>query len=185
MRIQSQKKSFGRRALWAVAPLVAGLALGGAFFGGGAGALAASPSARGQITQDARFWQQLVSIFKPAGPAPFNLRSMSDHRLYMLRSGYILALHFDSMNLARARNLNWIALGVPGVFTKADQARVTRQFGPGFSHFHDLIHDTHGGKLGAKGAWFLHIGVRDFTSPWGKVRAGQIDPNFMPTPPRS
>ncbi len=187
----TQTKTLRKRALFALAPLTAGLALGAALLGGGASA--ASPSATDQIRalqakvatlqQNATYWNQLVSIFKPAGPAPFNLRSMSDHRLYMLPSGYILALHFDNMNLAKAKNLNWIALGVPGVFTKADQARVTKEFGPGFTHFHDLVHDTHGGKPGAKGAWFLHIGVRDFTSPWGKVTAGQIDPKFMPTPP--
>ncbi len=191
--VHSKLSARRRSALWLLAPLIVGLAIGAALFAGRGGTAAASPSASQEIAalqgkvaslqQDARFWQQLVSIFKPAGPAPFNLRSMSDHRLYMQPSGYILALHFDNMNLAKAKNLNWIALGVPGVFTKADQARVTMEFGPGFTHFHDLVHDTHGGKPGAKGAWFLHIGVRDFTSPWGKVTAGQIDPRFMPTPP--
>jgi len=28
-------------------------------------------------------------------------------------------MHFDNMNLAKTKNLNWVAMGVPGVFTKA------------------------------------------------------------------
>ena len=184
------RRSFGGRSvLWSAALLAVGLALGAAFLGG-TGAAAGPKNTdvailRAKLTQaqqDVTFWKQLTTVFKPA---PANLRSMQDHRLYMLPSGIIIGLHFDNMNLAKAKNLNWIVFGVPGVFTKADQARVSRQLGPGFTHFHDLIHDTHGGKPGAKGAWFVHTGVRNFTSPFGKVRAGQIDPSFMPTPPRN
>lgn len=177
----------------ALAPLVVGLALGAAFLGGN-GATAASANSpeidalRAKIAtlqQDATFYKELSSVFKPAGAAPFNLRSMSDHRLYVLPSGIIIGLHFDNPNLAKAKNVNWVVFGVPGVFTKADQARVAKQYGAGFTHFHDLKADTHGGKPGAKGAWFVHIGVRDFTSPFGKVTTGAIDSRFMPTPPRS
>lgn len=181
------KRQVRKRVLWSLAPLVAGIALGGAFLGGnGAQAQADSSlaSLRAKLTgtgQDVIFWKQLTTVFKPA---PLRLRSMQDHRLYVLPSGVIIGLHFDNMNLAKAKNLNWVVFGVPGRFTKADQQRVERQYGPGFTHFHNLIADTHGGKPGAKGAWFVHIGARDFRSPFGQVTAGAIDPRFMPTPPR-
>ena len=108
---------------------------------------------------------------------------MTDHRAYMLPSGYLLALHFDNMDLDKAENLNWVALGVPGTFCKKDQQRAEQEFGPGFTHFHDLKADTHGGKPGAKGVWFVHVGVRDFGSPMseGPVSGGEIDSGFMPT----
>lgn len=179
-----------RSAFAAIATLVAGIALGAAAFGAGGGAAATGTSAQrelatlraelGQAQQDAAFWKQLTAVFKPA---PASLRSMQDHRLLTLPSGVILGLHFDNLNLTKAKNLNWVVFGVPGVFTKADQQRVERQYGPGFSHFHDLAHDTHGGAPGAKGAWFIHIGARDFQSPFGTVTTGTIDPRFFPTAP--
>ena len=182
-----------RPVLWLLATLVAGLALGAVLFGGRGSVANAAPAQTrgltaleaklGQAQQDARFWTQLTTVLKPA---PAHLRSMQDHRLYMLPSGIVLGLHFDNMNLAKAKNLNWIVFGVPGVFTKADQQRVTQQFGPGFVHFHDFANDVHGGKPGARGFWFVHIGARNFTSMLGaKVKAGVIDPLMMPTPPRS
>jgi hypothetical protein len=110
---------------------------------------------------------------------------MADHRLLMLPSGVALALHFDNMNLAKAKHLNWVALAIPGRFTKADQARVNRLYGPGFTHFHNFKTDVHGGPAGVEGVWFVHVGARNFTSPFGKVRLGKVDRNFMPTaPPR-
>lgn len=174
------------RRSWKVLPVAAALAVGIALGGGVAGgngtaaAKERNPSTA-ETLRDARFWEQLTDVF---GQAPLHLRSMHDHRLYVLPNGHILGLHFDNMNLARAKNLNWVVFGVPGVFTKADQQRVERQYGPGFTHFHDLKADTHGGKPGAKGAWFVHVGARDFRSPFGRVTAGEIDRRFMPTPPR-
>lgn len=184
------RRSFGGRSVLSGAALLAvGLALGAAFLGGtGAAARSQDPQTAilrarvAQAQQDATFWKQLTTVLKPA---PARLRSMQDHRLYMLPSGIVIGLHFDNMNLAKAKNLNWIVFGVPGVFTKADQLRVMRQYGPGFTHFHDFVADTHGGKPGAKGFWFVHIGARDFQSPFGTVKAGQIDTRFMPTPPKS
>lgn len=185
-------KLSAQSTLWLVAPLIVGIALGAALLGGrGATASAAPAQARdvtsleaklSQTRQDAKYWSQLTSVLKPA---PSHLRSMQDHRLYMLPSGIVLGLHFDNMNLAKAKNLNWVVFGVPGLFTKADQQRVTRQFGPGFVHFHDVVHDTHGGNPGAKGFWFVHIGARNFRSPFGQVKDGVIDATMMPTPPRS
>ncbi len=171
-----------RTALLALASLGIGLALGAALLGSNRASAAAAKTEPqlGTLKQEARFWEQLTTVLKPA---PAHLRSMQDHRLYVLPSGIIVGLHFDNMKLAKAKNLNWVVFGVPGVFTKADQRRVERQYGPGFTHFHDLEADTHGGKPGAKGAWFVHVGVRDFTSPFGKVTAGAIDSRFMPTPP--
>lgn len=184
------RRSFGGRSvLWSAALLAVGLALGAAFLGGtGVAAVSKDPEVAilhadlAQAQEDATLWKQLTTVLKPA---PAHLRSMQDHRLYMLPSGIVIGLHFDNMNLAKAKNLNWVVFGVPGVFTKADQQRVARQYGPGFTHFHDLIADTHGGKPGAKGAWFVHTGARNFTSPFGQVTAGAIDSRFMPTPPRS
>jgi hypothetical protein len=92
-------------------------------------------------------------------------------------------LHLDNMDLSKAENLNWVALGVPGRFCKQEQERVEAQFGPGFTHFHDMANDTHGGAPGAEGVWFVHTAVRDFESPMsgGAVSQG-VDHNFMPTP---
>lgn len=39
----------------------------------------------------------------------------------------------------------------------------------------DLEPDVHGGTPGAKGVWFVHVGARSFTSPFGKVRPGKVD----------
>jgi uncharacterized membrane protein YphA (DoxX/SURF4 family) len=186
--IQMHKHAYSK--VFMFLPLLVGLALGAALFEGHGGTASATPAQARDVAsleatlsrtqQDAKFWMQLTSVLKPA---PQHLRSMQDHRLYMLPSGIILGLHFDNMKLAKAKNLNWVVFGVPGRFTKADLARVTHQFGPGFVHFHDFVADTHGGKAGAKGFWFVHIGARSFRSPFGQVKDGVIDPKMMPTPP--
>lgn len=129
-----------------------------------------------ELQNPARFWQQLTAVM-----APVEMPSMTDHRAYMLPSGVVLATHFDNMDLSQAENLNWMALGVPGKFCKSDQERVEQEFGPGFTHFHDLKNDTHGGQPGAEGVWFVHVAVREFDAPWGHVLSG-VDQNFMPTP---
>ena len=136
---------------------------------------------QGQVSEfqtDSKFWGQLTSLIQPV-----EMPAMTDHRAFMLPdSGTVMALHFDSMDLDQAENLNWVALGVPGVFCKDDQERVEAQFGPGFTHFHDMINDTHGGAPRAEGVWFVHTAVRDFESPMsgGAVSQG-VDHNFMPT----
>jgi hypothetical protein len=181
------------RRLRFAAPLSALVVTGliaAAVFGSSGGAGTANAQAReiarlqAQLSatqQDAKFWQQLVQNFTPAKSLGMN--SMSDHQVLMLPSGLVMALHFDNMSLAKAKNLNWLAVGIPGVFTKADQARVNKLYGPGVTHFHDLKADVHGGKPGTKGVWFIHVGARNFTSPFGKVSSAKIDPNFMPTAP--
>ena len=132
-----------------------------------------------RLQQDSTYWAQLTSALKPV-----EMKSMTDHRAFMLPSGAVIAIHFDNMDLTKAKNLNWVALGIPGKFTKADQERVEQQFGKGFTHFHDMMNDVHGGAPGAEGVWFVHVAVRDFESPisGGTVKAG-IDNKFMPTPP--
>jgi len=127
------------------------------------------------LQQDATYWQQLTAVLDPV-----TLPSMTDHRAYMLPTGVILALHFDNMKLDQAKSLNWVALGIPGRFCKGDQERIEGQFGKGFTHFHNLKNDTHGGIAGAEGVWFVHVGVREFTAPWGPVKPG-VDEKFMPT----
>jgi hypothetical protein len=131
--------------------------------------------------RDARFWQQLTSAFVPA--KKLGLNAMADHLMLRTPGGPVLALHFDNMNLAKAKNLNWVAYALPGAFSRPDQARLNRLYGPGFTHFHDLKTDVHGGKAGTKGVWFVHIGTRNFASPFGRVQAGKVDTNFMPTKP--
>lgn len=167
--------------------VAAGLVVAGVFgsTGGAAtkGPSAASKSQLAQAELDAKFWRQLVGNFK-SGTA-LGLKSMSDHYVMPLEGGLVLGLHFDNTNLAKAQNLNWVAIGIPGVFTKADQARVNKLYGPGVTHFHDPVTDVHGGKPGAKGVWFIHVGARNFTSPFGKVTKSKVDPNFMPTAPPS
>jgi hypothetical protein len=168
-----------------VRPLVVAVALLATACGGDEGGASEAEAAdlRAQLAdtrQDSRYWQQLTSPMKPV-----ELKSMTDHRAYMFPSGYLLALHFDNMELAKAKNLNWVALGVAGTFCAKDQQRVEAGFGPGFTYFHDLEADTHGGKPGANGVWFVHVAVRDFTSPIseGPVEGGKPDSGFMPTPP--
>ncbi len=176
---------FGSRGtVWTFIPVVVAAALLATACGGDGGDASDAEAAdlRAELTdarQDAQYWQQLTSLFEPV-----ELKSMTDHRAYMLPSGYLLALHFDDMDLEKAENLNWVALGVPGTFCKKDHARVEQEFGRGFTHFHDLEADTHGGKAGAEGVWFVHVGVRDFESPMseGPVSGGEIDSGFMPTP---
>jgi hypothetical protein len=107
---------------------------------------------------------------------------MSDHEVFMTPGGLMLALHYDHFDISQAQNLNWVAIGVPGKFTKEDQERIEEQFGPGFTHFHDMMADTHGGPPGVEGVWFLHIAVREFDAPWGPIEPG-LDSNFMPTLP--
>lgn len=128
------------------------------------------------VQQDAKYWTQLSTIFMPV-----DLRSMTDHKAFATPGGLILALHFDNMDLSKTQNLNWVAIGVPGKYTKQDQERIEQQFGKGFTHFHDLKADTHGGQPGAEGVWFMHVAVRNFSAPWGAVKPG-VDNAFMPTP---
>jgi hypothetical protein len=176
-----------RTVSWVFVPMAVVLALlATACGGGGAGESDAEVAdLRSQLAEargNNKYWQQLTSLMEPV-----ELPSMTDHRAYMLPSGHLLALHFDDMELAQAKNLNWVALGVPGTFCKNDQQRVENEYGSGFTHFHDLEADTHGGKPGAKGVWFVHVGVRDFESPMstGPVTGGEVDDGFMPTPPPS
>jgi hypothetical protein len=131
--------------------------------------------------RDARFWKQLTSAFVPA--KKLGLNAMADHLVLKTPGGPVLALHFDNMNLAKAQNLNWVAYALPGRFTRSDQERLNRLYGPGFTHFHDPKTDIHGGKTGVKGIWFVHIGTRNFTSPFGRVQSGKVDTRFMPTKP--
>ncbi len=128
------------------------------------------------LQQDETYWKQLTSVLMPV-----SLKTMTDHRAHMLQSGAVIALHFDDMDLGSAKNLNWIAFGVPGKYCQADQQRTEAQFGKGFTHFHDMKNDTHGGKPGAEGVWFQHTAVREFDAPWGHVTPG-VDLKFMPTP---
>jgi hypothetical protein len=143
--------------------------------------LAALKAQLANVERDAKFWRQLTSAFVPG--RRLGLNSMADHVILRTPGGPVLALHFDNMNLDRAQNLNWVAYALPGRFTRADQARLNRLYGPGFTHFHDLRGDAHGGKLGTPGVWFVHIGTRNFRSPFGQVRSGKVDQNFMPTRP--
>jgi hypothetical protein len=129
-----------------------------------------------KLETDAKFWSQLTAILTPV-----KMPLMTDHRAYMLPSGLVVALHFDNMDLEKAQNLNWVAIGIPGRYWKADQQRVEALYGKGFGHFHDMKNDAHGGEPGAEGVWFVHIAVREFDAPWGKVKPG-IDHNFMITP---
>lgn len=139
---------------------------------GAAGIIAYGASAH---ENDAKYWQQLTGLLKPV-----EMSSMTDHRAYMLPGGLVLALHFDDMDLSKAQNLNWVAVGFPGKFCKADQARLESEYGKGFTHFHSMKNDTHGGEKGEEGVWFVHTAVREFEAPWGNVKPG-VDQNFMPT----
>ncbi len=143
-----------RRFLWLLVPLGIVLAAAIAAVAGRSTASAAPAGVGQQVAQlrsqvdtlrrDARFWRQLSSAFTPG--RSMGLNSMADHSLLVLPGGPVMALHFDNMNLAKAKNLNWVALAIPGRFTKADQARVNRLYGPGFTHFHVFDRDVHAGQ---------------------------------------
>jgi hypothetical protein len=181
--------AIGSRRGWLVALIGAGLTLVAA-----ACAPGPSPEVRAKeqeiaslkaqlatAERDARYWKQLTALLQPV-----EMKSMTDHRAYMLPSGVVIALHFDSMDLSKAENLNWVALGLPGRFCKSDQERVEQEYGAGkgiFTHFHDMKNDVHGGQPGAEGVWFVHVAVREFDSPMsgGRVQPGP-DTKFMPTP---
>ncbi len=137
--------------------------------------IAALESELGAARVDARMWEQLTSLLQPV-----ELKSMTDHRAYALPNGHLIALHFDNMDLSQAENLNWVALGIPGRFCREDQQRIEQEYGSGFTHFHDLAADVHGGEPGVEGVWFVHVAVRDLEAPWGQVSQG-IDAGFMPT----
>lgn len=139
---------------------------------GAAGMLATSATAG---EHDAKYWQQLTALLTPV-----EMPSMTDHRAYMLPSGVIIALHFDNMDIAKAENLNWVAVGLPGKFCKSEQVQLEAKYGKGFTHFHSMKNDTHGGEEAEEGVWFVHTAVREFEAPWGKVSPG-VDTNFMPT----
>jgi hypothetical protein len=183
--------SRNRALLWLLALLALVVAAAVAALVGRSSATAAPAASESQalrsevasLRRDARFWRQLSSAFTPG--KSIGLNSMADHTLLRLPGGLVMALHFDNMNLSKAKNLNWVALAVPGKFTRADQARVNRLYGPGFTHFHNFKEDAHAGPAGMPGVWFVHVGTRNFTSPFGKVKIGRVDRNFMPTrPPR-
>ena len=163
-----------KRISWTTTLLVAGFVLGSVFSNfGGVGVSLAQAQGDARAT---RFWQQLTGLLEPV-PMP----TMTDHRAFMLPGGIVFALHFDNMNLDQAQNLNWVAIGMPGRFCAADKQRIETAYGQGFTHFHDLKNDIHGGAPGADGVWFVHTAVRDFQAPWGPVTKG-VDMNFMPTP---
>ncbi|MBI2846978.1 MAG: hypothetical protein HYX82_03755 [Chloroflexi bacterium] len=177
--------SGGWSSRWMLAPLVVGALFAFAACSQGVSKEEAAAKDRqiqdlqtqlASVQQDSTYWRQLTALMPPV-----ELRSMTDHRAYMLPSGVLLALHFDDMDLNQAKNLNWVAWGVPGRFCKQDQERLEKQYGAGFTHFHDLKGDTHGGAPGAEGVWFVHVAVREFDAPWGHVKPG-VDANFMPTP---
>lgn len=115
--------------------------------------------------------------------------AMPDHKIMELKDGSLIFLHFDKDASEPEAKLMYVGTAVPGVFTKADQERVTEKYGEGFTHFHQkqgALGSTpdanHGGKGGEKGYWFRHIAVTQLDMPWGKVEPG-IDNKFMPTNP--
>lgn len=167
-----------RRVGFSAALLLGGFVLGiTSPFGGHHGA-AHVHAQDAQQAKAAHYWNQLTQLMKPV-----EMPTMTDHRAFMLPSGVVIALHFDNMSLDQAENLNWVALGIPGTFCAADQLRVEAAYGPGFTHFHDMVNDIHGGAPGAQGVWFVHTAVRDFQSMMsgGPVAQG-VDMKFMPTP---
>ena len=130
---EAVRSQFGRRSMvgFIVALVAAGL-LVAAVFGSTGGAATPGNAEAQQVAalnarlagaeQNAKFWQQLVQNFKPA--KSLELNSMADHQVLVLPSGLVLALHFDSMNLAKAKNLNWVAVGIPARVIKRGGASV-------------------------------------------------------------
>lgn len=135
-------------------------------------------------SREAKEMEQLKAAYtaKPLQPA------MVDHLFMDVGDGTYLFLHFDK-EVGKESKLLYVGVAVPGRFTKAEQERVERQFGKGFTHFHQgkncpgaNADACHGGKGGEDGYWFRHVAVDSFKMPWGDVKPG-TDHNFMPTSP--
>ncbi len=62
---------------------------------------------------------------------PVELKLMTDHRAFMLPSG------FDDMRLDKAENLNLVAPGVPGTFFQEGPRTSGEAIRRPFAHFHD------------------------------------------------
>lgn len=111
--------------------------------------------------------------------------AMPDHQFMAAGDGTFMFVHYDKP-VKDATKLLYVGAAVPGTFTKEDQARVEKQFGKGFTHFHqgncasESAEACHGGKGGEDGFWFRHVAVDSFKMPWGDVKPG-VDLAFMPT----
>jgi hypothetical protein len=133
----------------------------------------------------AKQMQQLKAAY--SSPSPVS-PAMPDHIFLAQGDGTFLFLHFDKP-VDKAEKVLYTGMAVPGVFSRADQERVEKQFGKGFTHFHRAkcaandANACHGAdRVGEEGFWFRHVAVDNFKMPWGDVRRG-TDYNFMPTPP--
>lgn len=110
-----------------------------------------------------------------------------NHLVKWVNDDTFVFLHFDSVDPvadAAAGNtptMNWMGLGVRGVFCAEDQPT------PDFTHFHKYSAPTyaegHGGAGGEEGYWLMHINVREFDSPFGPTGAPGVHEGFGPTEP--
>lgn len=142
-------------------------------------------TACGGESVNAKQMQQLKAAY--SSPSPVS-PAMPDHIFLAQGDGTFLFLHFDKP-VGKAEKVLYTGIAVPGVFSKADQERVEKQYGKGFTHFHRTKcaandpNACHGAdRVGEEGYWFRHTAVDSFKMPWGDVRPG-TDYSFMPTPP--
>lgn len=128
---------------------------------------------------------EIRDFIKPFDDQPFlGGQGSPEHVLKWVTDDTFIGLHFmGAEDPKNANMLNWIVVGVKGVFCAEAQPG-----GPasGFTHFHKASSATwdagHGGQAGDQGYWLLHVAVDDFTAPWGGVTPG-TDYGFMPTEP--
>jgi hypothetical protein len=80
----------------------------------------------------AKQMQQLKAAY--SSPSPVS-PAMPDHIFLAQGDGTFLFLHFDKP-VDKAEKVLYTGMAVPGVFSRADQERVEKQFGKGFTHFH-------------------------------------------------
>lgn len=103
------------------------------------------------------------------------------HRIKWVTDETFIFTHWNHDDPAQADELNWIGVGVKGVFCSEDRPGPERYW----RHFHHYDAENypagHGNVLGGSGYWLTHIAVRDFTAPWGEVGPG-VDEDFMHTP---
>jgi len=129
----------------------------------------------GELEQPSKYWGQLTALMQPV-----EMSNMTDHRAFMLPTGAVIATHFDNLDLSQAENLNWVAFGVPGVFCQDDQARVEAQFGDGFTQFHDMVNDVHGGESGRRCGNITRPAPSSDGPPRVRNQSGQNQP--LPAP---
>jgi hypothetical protein len=108
-------------------------------------------------------------------------------RFYVWTNRNVLVfLQFDRPQLAEAKALRYVGIGVRGTFCAETQPGGANG---GFTHFHRLTAPAyaqgHGGPPGTEGYWLMWVAVDNFDAFDGRAISPGVDYGFSPTPPPS